>query len=918
MTISGTSDYLGIFKLLEKVQLDNKKIYFFEAKSSARNIRGSSYTAPYYLLTADRAAHDKRGQSNNTSIVEIPLNIDQSEILNKTFKIEDTELNDYLVSECMAGEPIIQVATKNKDIFAIKNFKINESIQGKVLNLDTQGEITEKLYKENYAFGSEYGHVSLIFSVHIPNYYFNIKEFDFNMQNLGILADHEIYEKFCKLSKYSNHLLSRNAPLFKTMTLKILNEILYKKGLIERIDLDNIIYFQDFNERESFYPYHSLNELEITRYPDFKKENYEIISDLKYEEFFKKNFSDPLNRFSYNMMIAKLNDQIIHVNSFETLDFGRSKEDNERKLILAKRMVPSIEFLTLSIPNKPITLEEIQEINADLYGNILSFYKAKWEKVIKKYRSLYKPKPVDENFLALKFIQKYFIINSSHANEYKHFTKSFFPIIDYFNETYGSFDDFFGTNQISKFFDILFNVSDTPYIFSNGRLEKETLSLKAIKERKEYYYSKAEMFYPSYSDASFISSVAYKEAKCSKYDNYIIINDSGTTQAWKNKTRIFASRLKKNGANLVTIIGTTDKFELMMLKKLKKLASHVILYSDFEGSIDIKPTSKKREFLPETVSIYTGTGIINTKSGESFAKKMDSFNMESSLFVEFHVTKKEFIFRGSPYPIRDLSTEFLIPMLEKYPKKKIYFLSKSELKKIKQFYGEETILLENYIETEEFQNEMAKIYDDYFVYSKSELLNMSKFEEILAYEFIGPTLEYNQTIKDFLPNKNFCWDYTNMLIQSLPEEVISIIYDILLKVPEYFLKRINSDTFKADSYAVRTAVRSTFMHEPEGSIGKIIYSKIKAPYDIKERTRILSKFEKSYLGIKSKNIIHRHSQNFFKLDILFERIMDLLYTSNMKNLNNEEVNELLNNLIRGELSTMNIKFQLLEEAYQKE
>jgi hypothetical protein len=282
--IQGMVDYNPVMEIIDKVIDNDQKIYFFSRKQSPGNLPmigdRVNRNIDSWVLTGTDARHTSPFFFNEASI-EIPFkNIEQDKIIKNSFDLESSDIMKYYNIKGVYDNPntVIQVVNRKGDIFEYRVYSITEIIGKKELKLITHGFTDENVYKQNFAFGEdfEYGHVSLITSVRLPNFQFKSEEFQFEfIEKNGEIIDEKKYNRIFKSLDNPRGDIKRLNTFNQIVTLRLMLELFDKKGLKsfqpkinkalnfylpENIGLDSISCYQ-------------LEDIQFIRFPDPEKKN---------------------------------------------------------------------------------------------------------------------------------------------------------------------------------------------------------------------------------------------------------------------------------------------------------------------------------------------------------------------------------------------------------------------------------------------------------------------------------------------------------------------------------------------------------------------------------------------------------------------------------------------------------------------
>jgi hypothetical protein len=922
---SGIKNYNPIFNLIELAVNNRHKIYAFHTKfTPLRNygaIEKIKQNTDGHLLTGNQAGHYLDIRINKINI-EIPFDINQSSVLSENFDITKTEINEYLNIPDIYEDNnlVIQVATRKAQFFEIRNFRIIETINGKKLVLDSQGTITEETYKENYNFGTEYGHVTLNVNLNLPNFYI-YDNFKFKLKSTdNLIIDEKTYRE--SMINNPNDIRIQFLVASKIINLYIIFKLLDFKGINDMPNnLEDYLnfYIMSLTNNNSMDLF-CMSEIDFESFPDLNKEIYKAYTSPDNNDTVLYNQADALNKFSYNVLFTLGKEGYRIINGFETLDFGRTKEESDLHIDIARQARFKTTDISLIFPKKTeLEEEEISALHKDLYDNIMNDLKEKWEKTFKVYKRLFNPKPVDENFFAVLFMQKYFIPSVGIGRQLSDLSdSSLIPIISFFEKVIGNFEDFFGDNKLSKYTETIASLNVVPYSWAR-RLERDYYNLNSIKSPGYYNINIISNFFPAQSFFEVNHRGSNRDRWASR-KNLVIVNDSGTKVAWKKKTRVFLENLTSNNNNIghISIIDPTDKFQLLLIKRLANESSIFLLYSDFANDVQLSGDKKEKKAIStETIKYYTAASFGSPSRHNGTVINIDNIDLSDKIFLEFSTTKKMIYTQWGNMPIdSSYQKKFWQTIFKKYNNKSIYLVSKNHLKKLREAYPDEVITLEEFIQTDEFREGVSEIHSSYLFVPTKRSINQDilpfvrNFTRFIIKEFIKPIFEFR--VRDSHPFNNGRYilsDIFEMVIRSLPDEIKqSINYLMSLRDP-------NTQYINNSIYNLEHAILSRIIQEPTIT-GTLDYEIFRRIPDNDERELIYSTL--SALG---EGIIHRSNlylgDTFFMMKSFIEDVSNLLVDSNMLNLPIEERNIQINTLMYSWLQRWNNKIDFIKLVYEQ-
>jgi hypothetical protein len=387
----------------------------------------------------------------------------------------------------------------------------------------------------------------------------------------------------------------------------------------------------------------------------------------------------------------------------------------------------------------------------------------------------------------------------------------------------------------------------------------------------------------------------------------IIVNDSGTKQAWKNQTRSFLSK-ECSAFGKITIINPADKFQLMILKRLSSQANHIILWSEFAPRYknqkkEVK--NKSLKILEDTIKYITDSSFSNSKIF-NFSKKIGAIDPAETLFLEIVVTRREILFNNATYTFSDFNFQKWGPIFKKYFNKTILMVTTPNLNKLKKAYPNEIKMLDDFIETDYFYEESKKLTDDFILCSSLSSLQLEPALRFMEDEFFDPILKlknhrYQPVTETFNMTK-----YIFSIIMEMPIPI----QKILIKS----IKLISNGQNYSSVYSIMNLLRRKilYFYKP---IDQIIMAKISFPDEEAEIEKGLHLLGTVYKNIQ--NGIPFMTSELFSFDELMISIIDLLITSNHLNLDKEETGAILNSLIIANADMASKKIRLITEEYQR-
>ena len=928
--IQGMVDYNPVMEIIDKVIDNDQKIYFFSRKQSPGRslIIDDRFTRNIdsWVLTGTDARHTAQFFFNETS-TEIPFkNIEQDKIIKDSFDLESSDIMKYYNIKGVYDNQntVIQVANRKGDIFEYRVYSITEIMGKKELELITRGFTDVDAYKQNFAFGEdfEYGHVSLITSVRMPNFQFKSEEFQFEfIEKNGEIIDEKKYNKIFKSLDNPRGDIKRLNTFNQIVTLRLMLDVFDKKGLKsfqpkinkvlnfylpENIGLDSINCYQ-------------LEDIQFIRFPDPEKKEYQIWTYPFHTEGISSNKADPLNLWTYNVLVTYQHGNSSIINGYEAIDMGLSTDEvSNRRRIATDANIQEVSSL-LIISEEGLTTDKVKQIHTEYYDRIFTHLKSKWDKIFKRYKELYKPKPIDENFFAILFIQKYFIINTSASSNLRELVPNNpIKVIAFFEEVFGSFDNFFGENRLSKFIATIASFDSIPFTWNNKRLEKGTYSLKSLRNIKPYGFDIISYFMPSELYNKIIS--AHSQSK--RWYNgkqLVIINDSKTKHAWKKKTRVFIEQLvfSKQITGKITVIDYQDKFQGMLWRRLANEVSHFIKYSEFEKDIEVdKKKSTTTQPSNSSIKIFPGNYVTNAKSGNGIAQNISSVNTDNTVFVEYAVTKREIRFKDTTYSLGAFDTRQWYNLIYKYTGKYIAFISKVHLKKLKEYYGKDLLLLEDFIEDPEFNNSMKRMHYDYLFMPVSNYgeCHTSKAITFLVREFFSHIYS-KPTLKN--EHESIVWDTFFRIMNSFNSEIFNVFtpfMDFLYK--EEALGTTIRTYHEIEGILLRKILirPSSSYHTSSRYIDRYIYSKIDEPEELPIMIERITDFGKTHEEVTRR--LFNTNNDIFNFGVFLSEFENLLLSSNMLNLSKEETEKKFNLFYAAWLSRWQLTVDIINDSYQ--
>jgi hypothetical protein len=899
----GLNGYTDIFNLLKKVDENNDKLTFFSNRAPvSRNYNisnGINSNSDKHAMTSNNMGHDNSHQSSTN--IDIMFDIPQDNILKKDFNITDTPIKEYLELPGILNENThLQVVKKIGLIYELKNFQILKTAEDYQLKYTSGCSIKESIYQTNFP-GDENanGRVALITCIKTIPFSFNSNELSFYITNgTTLINTNKIYNNFLKTSTSIHEPEANSTVCILANLIAFLN--LVEDETLEFSDnfLDNIsFYYNEGNRLTSVFKKYNASNLVFEKIPSKNKNSFEIIKNL--EDSYNQNYADPMNRYTYDSIIIKNENNLSIVESHEYLTFNLNKEE----IITRGQILKNSSNVNL---NSKLYLikdmhddKELHEKIKELYDNTLSHLKDKYDKSFTRFNNIFNPTPFQKDAFNILFIQKYFLIPLENANNLLQFVdNSLVPIIAFFEKVFMQYSEFFGENYISKFMESLTSLNLKPLEWSNNRISKGYTNLKNIKSSDKFNSQEIANYY-NFNDRYL--DTGYKSWYTIGNPQLTLINDSGNKNAWKKSTREF---LKQNSRNFskIRILDPVDKFQLMVLKRLAQNANHFLLWSEVAAEYKQQPAKIKKNLGQDLITVATASSYSHLSKIETFKRKIENIEPEKTLFVEFSITKRLMRFNNNDYNLNRFNIKLWDKIFNSYFDKEIIQTSKVNLKKLNEVYPGEIRMLDDFVNSDDFLEGISDIESDYIlaVLPTREITFISGAFRVIGREFIEHFLYLVKNRK--INNDVDFAGYISLLIEELPSNIKKAI------LKTFALSRGKKYT---SYYQFGYDMDSRLLAISGNAIDDFILNRIPRTEDNDSISKGL--YELSAIRNNPSYSLTGHNINsVFKLENFIVNLNDLLETSNMLNLSIEEVQSLVDDAFKIQIKDNLNKIKLIE------
>lgn len=872
---------------------------FFKEKDHTTRNQGSEH---HWNLFGSEKIHKDLHESSRMGI-EVALDIPIGQISSKEFALNDSAIKDLMDIQKLHDRDKCAVQTVQKlgETYTVISYGIENTSDGYRLIPRASSKLSPEQFKVNFPFEKEYGHVSFITS-------FDTIPFLFRHINGAVP------KKLKKMVLYNDRLVSDfNAPnltvqkRMNTMfSTKILLEILVKKKFIN-IDMDfiNKMTFRTHYLLGTIYAhgissYLYFGEMEVESF-DTDKNVYDIIQKPYDNNIISKNFMNPFDILSYNSTISKTDSGIDVVHSFDVLDpsipFAEIGKAVEVALDASLDQVNStITFLDIE---KEYTPELLKEEHTHIYSESLEKLSKKWNRYLKTFRKIYKTSPGDENVFALKFIRKFFIPLFQNINRVTTYMEN--PnevVVEYFRKNYGSFEEFFGIDDLSKYMRILTGLKSSCYMIDNGRITDVGADLSSILNGHNRYRLNIKNIFPKYNDAHLKSSHA--SIYYNKSVNCIIVNDGGTKQAWKVKVREYVKRMKSDHPKLnitFMILDPLNKLELILLRKAATMSSIIVMFSSFESTITIQ---KKPRASPKTaISHFTYNSFSSHKSKpKAFTQELSLFNPSEMVVIEYMVSKNTVEVMGKSYPHSQLNLKTWVPIIKEYTGRDIYLMSKANVKKLKEAHDNiftmDDLLLDP--DTPKLFEDMQ--YSYIFHGGINSYTNINIILNFMASEVISPLYNRKHAMKNL--------KYWYLIMDSFDLKIREFLNMLTLNI-ETSVKASHNSYIISDRLHKKMISIDVCCQYP---LSKLVFDTLTSKLDTNRYDDIIVEFAESIRTVSNDRTPNKRS--IFGLTEMNANIEVVLEHSKYLNLNKDETTLKINTLINYYLNRWILAVDMIE------
>ena len=706
-----TDKLLNILRYSEKNNLNMTLFRVKHAPHSTYNTGRITDNQPLFLMTGSSKNSEDATQEKIINL-GIDLDVERSDIMSDGYILKDKQLELYSV---FGKDSYIQVIQKQGENYEIINYKLQPRLSNPnevELHILSRGEVYEKEYFSNFGNNSnEYGRVLMLTGIEFNGIFFKGSNYRIQARNLS-----GQYIKSYTLDKYEDIELSHHnsiSNLYIFTSLKVYLEILKSKKYldIKQSTIDNIEIMVAYNYHDPFY-FTSLKSIEIMDSLDPQQEIFDIY--LKATVEVGDMGSQKLNNFLYSPMLSF--DKGISTLSyvFQTVKLPITRG------VIRTSSTPSIKSCSFIIPNKEINLQGISEYHTSYYNNTLETLKNKWITLSSRAQHLWNLSPLEQNFLSINFINKYFFnrltdiysTRSSLENEPARIPKLF-------TEIFGSYEEIFGIDYMQDYTKKLNAINAEKIEYVSSRFEKSNVTLSNLGRStsiQEYQYG---FIYPTRNIMEFkgLDNNGYV-AK-----NLLLINDTGSLTSWRPKTKKFIETIPRGTkiSTKVTILNPKDKFDLMVIKKLFSGTRHAQLISNIIK--DIKIPKKTRSEPSNIISYFDVNSFQGRVNLTAFTQRAQELQTENILYIEYASSKRTITMYNKTYNIDDFNFKKWNRIFKRYGGLTLRMVSAVNFKKIKEYDGFQS--LENYIQTEESKKIFFAISRDYLLISDQNIVDKS-------------------------------------------------------------------------------------------------------------------------------------------------------------------------------------------------
>jgi hypothetical protein len=287
--------------------------------------------------------------------------------------------------------------------------------------------------------------------------------------------------------------------------------------------------------------------------------------------------------------------------------------------------------------------------------------------------------------------------------------------------------------------------------------------------------------------------------------------------------------------------------------------------------------------------------------------------------LEYSTTKNEIYTQwGNATPGNGYYKNFWEKIFKKYNNKSIYLVSKNHLKKLREEYSDDLVTLDEYIQTEEFRDNIKAIHDSYLFIPFSgnngdaALNSVRNLVRFLINEFYKPIADFQLSPNHPLKNeKELLADVSHLIIRSLPSNIREAV--------DYLTSLSPSGLFSANRrnvYYLEREILGRLISEPQSSSGSLdyqIFSRIPEWEERETTYKTLAKLGDAVFNRRGVN----YNDSFFMVKDFARDVSNLLLDSNMLNLPIEEKNEQVNLLMVSWLQRWNNKINIIEKEYHE-
>ncbi len=834
-----------------------------------------------WTLTGTDKLHNLQ-RFHNEAILEIILDIPQDKIHSHTFEIKDSVLGQFLYDNDLLQDEssVVQTSQKQGDQYEINNYHIQESFGELKFHHTSKAIIDPTTYKNSFPLDKEgFGSTTLLLNVRIPPYFYKDIDCSIAADSSNKALNYAIINTVNsgRRSRSAYDIITPAYTFFASVhIITFLKIIKNRTGISFSDELFNYLNFTYHVALSSSGPItKSFNDIifDADIEPGASELNTLIFPSITGED--EQNVLNPFDVFTYDdiMYFDKSGTHIIKTP--DVVEPQLTLEDISAKIKIATRAnLHKLETKLILPPIGMVPQKEIlKKMHIDNYQSRIDSIKSHWEKTILVYDRIYKGKPINRNMFALLFIKKYFIPGSNSPYELlSSVSDKLNPILSFFEDNYMKFDEFFGENYLSKYIDGLSKYELDLYYWRHDRLENEKNVFFRAGSVRHRTASNTDLLWPNGNFSTFNKSSSLRE-------NLLIINDSLTKTSWKNKTRTFIKgKSRIYSFSSIGVLDVQDKFQLMVIKRLLKDYSGVVFYSDFESSIT-KTTATVTSKVKEQVSYYNKNSFDNTRQVKSMKSMIEHIDMNSKLFVEYVVTKRTYNFQGKVYSEDQFNFLRWSKLIQEYQKKELILVNKNTLKKMKDYYGDELLMLEDQLEEPQFLSNFSTLNQEYLFldFNKCYRNIVNKTVDFLVKELLDPFQNRTVQPKDQVINL----ESIIYLILNSFESDKGILFNTLIRMAS---SKRKGQRFGTRHGVIHKITSSIFEIPSIGTIDYILYNILDVDPNIpkieKAFQELKSFMESGYqVGYESRNFMLRDFHEDYKL---------LLERSNYLNIDNTE------------------------------